>query len=149
MNQVITADDRKKLIDPCTSSFGCTSKNSTAVETVHLLLIPSAIFIILILGAAGILSNSALGWSIAGLAGGGFVYKLLGGDFKKRAFPLIVSGTFAALMVVIGCLGGTGILAGALLITALFISHFMGSSLESCTKTCRGCYKLVKVNQDD
>lgn len=106
--------------------WGCVGPQSFYSEITCWMTIPAALFIILILGATGVLSSSTLGWSVAGVAGGGFFLQLAGGKPKARAASLILSGLYASLLVTLGCLGGAGVLSGASLITALFVAYFVG-----------------------
>lgn len=141
-------DEGYQRVKPCLGSVGCTTPTSIAAEKISLFVMSLPILIVLILGATGVMSATTMGWTVAGLAGAGFLIQLAGGDWKNRAVSLILSAAFASLMVTLGCLGGTGVLAGSGLITGLFVSHFVASAVFMMLKVCIGGCLTVAKNRD-
>lgn len=70
-----------------------------------------ALFIIGCVGAAGAFPGPAIGWVAVGVAGGRFILNLTLGNFEKRKFELISEALVAAVILIIGVLGGIGILS--------------------------------------
>lgn len=138
-----------KTATPCLGSMGCTNKKSLAAEAISFMAVGIPVFIILVLGATGVMSNAAMGCSVAGIAGGAFLIKLAGGDFKKRLPSLLMSATFAALMVTLGVLGGTGVLTGSALITALFVSFFVGATCIELLKPTVGACMMASKSREN
>lgn len=70
-----------------------------------------ALFIIACVAASGVLSPQVAGYSIAGLAGGTFLFRLCAGNVKNSKTKIVFAALLAATFVTLGALGGTGILS--------------------------------------
>ncbi len=82
-----------------------------------------ALFVIACMAAAGTFPGATAGWVAVGIGAGGFVLNLISGNLKERKWEIITTALATALLVTIGALGGTGVIA----------AHHVGGAILGAT----------------
>lgn len=92
-------------------ALGNTTPHAKTVNCVSNIVL-LALFAIGVIAASGAFSGSAVGWTTLALGGVYFFgIKLWGGRTGERIPDLVISGIIAAVMLIFGVLGGTGVLS--------------------------------------
>lgn len=82
----------------------------------------AALIVLASLTLAGHLAPTHLSWSAVGLGSSYLVIQGAGGKLRERKVALLMEALIAATVITLGCLGGTGVLSGALVSQALLIA---------------------------